>query len=79
MKKFRMSLVMILSALVVLSGCASWNKTQKGAVVGTVAGGTMGAVIGKASGNTALGVEGPDKFIRLVNDMQVHMVEVKLY
>jgi outer membrane protein OmpA-like peptidoglycan-associated protein len=55
MKKFRMSLVMILSAILVLSGCASWNKTQKGAAVGTVAGGTMGAVIGKASGNTALG------------------------
>jgi outer membrane protein OmpA-like peptidoglycan-associated protein len=31
------------------------NKTQKGAVVGTAAGGTMGAVIGRASGNTALG------------------------
>jgi len=39
----------------ILSGCASWNKTQKGAVVGTAAGGAMGAVIGRASGNTALG------------------------
>lgn len=36
-------------------GCATWNKTQKGAVVGTAAGGTAGAVIGRASGNTALG------------------------
>lgn len=55
MKKLRMSLVMILSAVLILSGCASWNKTQKGAVIGTAAGGGMGAVIGKAAGNTAMG------------------------
>lgn len=55
MKKMRISLIMILGAVLVLSGCASWNKTQKGAVVGTAAGGAMGAVIGRASGNTALG------------------------
>jgi outer membrane protein OmpA-like peptidoglycan-associated protein len=55
MKKLRINLIMILSAVLVLSGCASWNKTQKGAVVGTAAGGAMGAVIGRASGNTALG------------------------
>ena len=46
---------MAVSMVMMLSGCASWNKTQKGAVVGTAAGGAMGAVIGKASGNTALG------------------------
>jgi outer membrane protein OmpA-like peptidoglycan-associated protein len=39
----------------ILSGCASWNKTQKGAVVGTATGGAMGAIIGKAAGNPALG------------------------
>ena len=55
MKKMRISLIMILGAVLVLSGCASWNKTQKGAAVGTAAGGAMGAVIGRASGNTALG------------------------
>ena len=55
MKKMRMSLIFVLSAAFILSGCASWNKTQKGAVVGTAAGGAMGAVIGRASGNTALG------------------------
>ncbi len=55
MKKLRMSLVVVVSAVLILSGCASWNKTQKGAVIGTAAGGTMGAVIGRASGNTALG------------------------
>jgi outer membrane protein OmpA-like peptidoglycan-associated protein len=55
MKKLRRSLIVILSAALILAGCSTWNKTQKGAVVGTAAGGTMGAVIGKASGNTALG------------------------
>ena len=55
MKKMRMYLIMILSAILILSGCASWNKTQKGAVIGTAAGGGMGAVIGKVTGNTALG------------------------
>lgn len=55
MKKLRMSLIMLFSVALILSGCSSWNKTQKGAVVGTTAGGAMGAVIGKASGNTALG------------------------
>ena len=55
MKKLRMSLIMLFSVALILSGCSSWNKTQKGAVAGTAAGGAMGAVIGKASGNTALG------------------------
>lgn len=55
MKTLRVSLIMIVSTVLIISGCASWNKTQKGAVVGTAAGGTMGAVIGRASGNTALG------------------------
>jgi outer membrane protein OmpA-like peptidoglycan-associated protein len=55
MKKMKLSLIIVLSVILILSGCASWNKTQKGAVVGTAAGGAMGAVIGRASGNTALG------------------------
>jgi len=55
MKKLRVSLIMILGAILIISGCASWNKTQKGAVVGTAAGGAMGAVIGNAAGNTAMG------------------------
>jgi len=41
-------------AVMIISGCASMNKTQKGAAAGTAAGGVTGAVIGKASGNTAL-------------------------
>ncbi len=55
MKRLKTSLLIILSTAMIFSGCASWNKTQKGAVIGTTAGGTAGAVIGRASGNTALG------------------------
>jgi outer membrane protein OmpA-like peptidoglycan-associated protein len=49
---------MIFGAVVIItfiSGCASMNKTQKGAVIGTAGGAAAGAVIGRASGNTALG------------------------
>ncbi|MHC1776511.1 MAG: OmpA family protein [Lentimicrobium sp.] len=57
MKKLRMSLIMLFGAslIVIVTGCSTWNKTQKGAVVGTATGGAVGAVIGRASGNTALG------------------------
>jgi outer membrane protein OmpA-like peptidoglycan-associated protein len=55
MKKLRMGLVVVLSAAFLFTGCASWNKTQKGAAIGTATGGAAGAVIGRASGNTALG------------------------
>lgn len=55
MKKLKLSLIVIISAAMIFAGCSSWNKTQKGAAVGTAAGGGMGAVIGKAAGNTALG------------------------
>lgn len=39
----------------VLTSCKSMNKTKKGAIIGTAGGGVIGAVIGRASGNTALG------------------------
>jgi len=55
MKKLRIGLLIVLSAAFIFTGCATWNKTQKGAAVGTAAGGAAGAVIGRASGNTALG------------------------
>ncbi len=42
-------------ASLILGGCKSMNKTQKGAAIGTGGGAAVGAVIGKASGNTALG------------------------
>ena len=43
------------AAAVILTGCKSMNKTQKGAVIGTAGGAAVGAVVGKAAGNTALG------------------------
>jgi outer membrane protein OmpA-like peptidoglycan-associated protein len=48
-------IAIFLAATLILSGCASMNKTQKGAVIGTAAGAGVGTVIGKVSGNTALG------------------------
>ena len=47
--------ILILIAAMIISGCASMNKTQKGAVIGTAAGAGVGTVVGKVSGNTALG------------------------
>jgi outer membrane protein OmpA-like peptidoglycan-associated protein len=55
MNKFKMIFLVILSSAFIFTGCASWNKTQKGAAIGTASGGAAGAVIGRASGNTALG------------------------
>ena len=55
MKKLRMSLITLISVVLLFSGCASMNKTQKGGAIGAGTGGAMGAVIGKATGNTALG------------------------
>jgi len=55
MKRIKRNLIVVLSAALILTGCSTWTKTQKGAVTGTAAGGTMGAIIGRASGNTALG------------------------
>lgn len=55
MKKIRVIFFVGLSVALILQGCASMNKTTKGAAIGTAAGGAMGAVVGKATGNTALG------------------------
>ena len=55
MKNFKTILTLFVAAALLLPGCASMNKTQKGAVIGTAGGAAAGAVIGRASGNTALG------------------------
>ena len=47
--------MLLLLLTVLAAGCKNMNKTQKGAVIGTAGGGAVGAVIGKATGNTALG------------------------
>ncbi|KAF0197366.1 MAG: OmpA/MotB domain-containing protein [Bacteroidetes bacterium] len=55
MKNLKLSVVMLISLTLIIAGCSTWNKTQKGAAIGTASGGAMGAVIGRVSGNTALG------------------------
>lgn len=55
MKRNKISTIMILCFTLLMSSCASLNKTQKGGAIGTVAGGAMGAVVGKVAGNTGLG------------------------
>ncbi len=37
------------------TSCSQMTRTQKGAVIGSAAGGTIGALIGKKAGNTAVG------------------------
>lgn len=37
------------------TGCSSFTKTQKGTAIGAGAGGTIGALIGRKAGNTAIG------------------------
>ena len=47
--------IALATASMLTVGCATMTKTQKGAVIGSAAGGTIGAVIGKKAGNTAVG------------------------
>jgi len=56
MKKIKMMVSCLLTAgMLLMAGCKSMNKTQKGAVIGTAGGGAIGAVVGRTLGNTALG------------------------
>jgi outer membrane protein OmpA-like peptidoglycan-associated protein len=55
MKTIKLLTVTIALMGLIASGCKSMNKTQKGAVIGAAGGGAIGAVIGKAAGNTAMG------------------------
>ena len=55
MKTLKFASIAIVLAAIFLPGCNSMTKTQKGAAIGTAAGGATGAVIGRAAGNTALG------------------------
>lgn len=45
----------IASSSMIFQGCSKATRTQKGAVIGAAAGGTLGAIIGKKAGNTAVG------------------------
>ena len=55
MKQVKNSMLALMLLAIFSVGCSKWNKTQKGAVIGTAGGGAAGAVIGKAAGNTGLG------------------------
>lgn len=47
--------LVLATSTMLFEGCASATKTQKGAVIGAATGGTIGAIIGKKAGNTAVG------------------------
>lgn len=51
---WKSAIAVLAIAALVMSGCSA-SKTVKGGVIGAAAGGAVGAVIGKAAGNTALG------------------------
>ncbi len=55
MKRNQIRMTVAVCSILLITSCASLNKTQKGGAIGAVAGGAMGAVIGKAAGNTGLG------------------------
>ena len=55
MKTIKKMTLGLVAVSVLMFGCKSMNKTQKGAAIGTAGGAAVGAVIGKAAGNTALG------------------------
>lgn len=47
--------LLALSLIIWSTGCASMNKTARGAVIGAAGGAVVGGVIGKIAGNTLLG------------------------
>lgn len=57
MKKSNITTLLLVLAVtgLLVSGCSSMSKTQKGAVIGTAGGAAVGAAVGKAAHNTALG------------------------
>ncbi|MFP5042315.1 OmpA family protein [Parasediminibacterium sp. JCM 36343] len=55
MKTMKQVLVLLLLAAVVLQGCSSANKTQKGAAIGAGGGAVLGGIIGSLSGHVGVG------------------------
>ena len=59
MRKLKSQIVTITLSLATLSmlisGCSSFTKTEKGAAIGAGGGAVLGGLIGRAAGNTALG------------------------
>ena len=58
------TLVIAVSVVFVVGlwGCGSWNKRDKGALIGAGAGAVIGGVIGDKAGNTAVGA----RFYRII-------------
>lgn len=54
MKK-TLAILMILVLAVSVTGCGSWSKKDKGALIGAITGAAAGAAIGDKAGNTAVG------------------------
>ncbi|MBQ2808913.1 MAG: OmpA family protein [Bacteroidaceae bacterium] len=58
-RNFVKSLCVVLSAAMLLTGCATWNNTAKGGVIGAAGGAAggaaIGALIGKLTGNVGVG------------------------
>ena len=48
-------LIPVLFGVVASSGCASLNKKEKGAIIGSATGAAVGAAVGRANGSTAKG------------------------
>lgn len=56
MKQGIMSLTLLVTILaILLSGCKTMTKSQKGAVIGGTSGAVIGGVVGHSMGNTAMG------------------------
>ena len=56
MKRGIMSLTLLVAILaILLSGCKTMTKSQKGAVIGGTSGAVIGGVVGHTMGNTAMG------------------------
>jgi outer membrane protein OmpA-like peptidoglycan-associated protein len=55
MKTKRIILSLTIATGILMAGCQSMTRTQKGAVIGTAGGAAAGAIIGRATGNTAMG------------------------
>jgi outer membrane protein OmpA-like peptidoglycan-associated protein len=53
--KRTVSIALLISLSIMIMGCSSWTRSQKGAAAGAAAGGAIGAIIGNKTGNTAAG------------------------
>jgi outer membrane protein OmpA-like peptidoglycan-associated protein len=56
MRKKIIALCLILSLVLMGTGCAEWSRMQKGAAIGAGTGAVAGGLIGHAAGNTAVGI-----------------------